>query len=125
MLEHLLSKIITLRHFPRLMISTQEEDLRWELDLQSEEVSDALRLELSPVDIVAHEQPLLACLSKLLLAQQFNEVIVLPVNIANDEHLAGDPEQVRLRAENLCRLRNDGKESLLRQHSASILVVLD
>ena len=57
-----------LGHLSRFVISSQHEDLAWELNFEGKEVGYDLNLALPPIDVVAKEKEFLISLAELLFS---------------------------------------------------------
>ena len=78
------------------MIAAQQVHLAGVLGLQREQVRDALRLVLASIDVVAQEEHLRARAAEFLPSQHLNQVVELTMDVAHDDNLAVDAEEIGL-----------------------------
>ena len=84
------AKIVTLSAISRLVIASKEVYLVWKCNFHSKKQRDNFNLMVSSVNIVAHEDQFLPRLTKLYLAQDLDQIIVLSMYVTNYDDFAFD-----------------------------------
>ena len=96
--EYFLAEGEVLGHGDRLVVSTEERDLRWKIDFEAEKENANLDGVVATVDVVAQEKHVglgqIAVVNDLL--EHVDHIVELAVDVAHDDHRLFDLDHVWL-----------------------------
>jgi len=100
--QALIVEAVYLRDLTALVVAAEDGDAAWVANLEGDEQSDGLDAEITPVDVVAHEE-IVGVRVRPADLEQLHQVVELPVDVAAHRHRAFDRLHVALFLQNFAR----------------------